>query len=73
MDATGLIGFEGVFTASAFFSISEDETQDSSQGSGPWTYANGMHFAGLNIQVTSATPVRRASEIWLKGGMRGTR
>jgi len=73
MDATGLIGFEGVFTASAFFSISEDETQDSSQGSGPWTYANGMHFAGLNIQVTSATPVRRASEIWLPGGMRGTR
>ncbi len=71
MDSVGLIGFEGVFNVSAFFTISEDKTRDGTAA--PWTYNQGMHFAGLNIQVTSGTPVRRAAKTWLPGGMRGTR
>lgn len=76
-DTTGLIGYEGAFIASAFFTISNDTGRDSSQTTVPFTYPSsgdtGMHFAGLNIQVTSGTPVRRAGMLWLPSGMKATR
>lgn len=76
-DMAGLIGFEGTIVASAFYTISNDRERDSSQTSVPYIYPTtgdiGMHFAGLNIQVTTGTPVRRAGITWLPSGMKGTR
>ena len=76
-DTVGLIGYEGAIIASAFFTISNDGTRDSSQTSAPFVYPSsgdvGMHFAGLNIQVTSGTPIRRAGMLWLPSGSKATR
>jgi len=71
MDACGLIGYEGVFTVSSFYAISKDAARGG--GVAPFSYANGMRFAGLNIQVTSASPARRGSHTWTGSGITGTR
>lgn len=77
-DMAGLIGYEGTFVASAFYAISDDNERDPLQTPAtgvtfPTSGDVGMHFAGLNIQVTSGTPVRRAGLTWLPSGMKGTR
>ena len=57
-DSCGLIGYEGVITASAFFNISNDT--DPSQTQGPITVSGtAMTYAGLNIQVHSGSTLRR--------------
>jgi len=74
MDSVGLIGYEGVFVASAFFAFSDDVGQDESQNTNTFrTFTDGMHFAGLNIQVTSGSPARRGGYTWLPAGMRAYR
>ena len=52
MDSCGLIGYEGVFTATAFMSVSEDAQSG-------WSGSNQATFAGINIQVHSGTSPRR--------------
>jgi hypothetical protein len=56
-DSAGLIGYEGVFTASAFFSITKDS--DPSSVAGTQTITDGCTYAGLNIQVHSGPALRR--------------
>ena len=73
MDATGLVGFEGSFIVSAFFGVSQDTERDGVTSPAAHSYSQGMHFSGLNIQVVSGTPSRRAGGKWLPTGMRGTR
>ena len=61
MDSVGLIGYEGVITASAFMSVSEDANPPaiSTAGATSWSGTNMATFAGINIQVHSGLGVRR--------------
>lgn len=56
-DSCGLVGYEGVITATAFFNISKDT--DPTQGGGIITHTDKHTYAGLNIQVHSGSTVRR--------------
>tara|TARA_R110002012_G_scaffold87192_2_gene215860 strand:+ start:31976 stop:38377 length:6402 start_codon:yes stop_codon:yes gene_type:complete len=61
MDSIGLIGYEGIITASAFMSVSEDANPPdiSAGGTTSWNGTNMATFAGINIQVHSGLGVRR--------------
>lgn len=65
-DSCGLIGYEGVITATAFFSISKNS--DPSQTQGAVSFTDDMTYAGLNIQVHSGTTVRRNGDPNKQGG-----
>lgn len=57
-DSVGLIGYEGVITATAFFAPTK--ATDTGGVLGPVSIADASKgYAGLNIQVNSGTPVRR--------------
>lgn len=56
-DSCGLIGYEGVMTASAFFNITKNT--DPTQSLGPISHTDKYTYAGLNIQVHSGTTMRR--------------
>ena len=58
-DSCGLVGYEGVITATAFFSITKDTDPDQTQGAVSDTGDTSKHYAGLNIQVHSGTTFRR--------------
>lgn len=55
-DSCGLIGYEGLITATAFMSVSEEANP---ANGGTWSGANQATFAGINIQVHSGTSPRR--------------
>ena len=61
MDSCGLIGYEGLITATAFMSVSEDAQ------AGQWSGTNQATFAGINIQVHSGTSPRRNSKAYKTG------
>jgi hypothetical protein len=57
-DSVGLIGFEGVITATAFFAPTKNT--DPAGTLGPVSNTDPSRgYAGLNIQVSSGTPMRR--------------
>ena len=56
-DSCGLIGYEGVITATAFFNISKDT--DPAQAGGNISLTGKNTYAGLNIQVHSGSSLRR--------------
>lgn len=56
-DSCGLIGYEGVISATAFFQVSRNSDPDQVQGAVSFT--DDMTYAGLNIQVHSGTTLRR--------------
>ncbi len=60
-DSCGLVGFEGVFTATAFFSVAKDADPDGA-GSGLVSKTDQLTFAGLNIEVHSGRSLRRNGE-----------
>jgi len=57
-DSCGLIGYEGVFTATAFFSIAKDANPDGA-ASGEVSKTDELTYAGLNIEVHSGESLRR--------------
>ena len=57
-DSCGLVGYEGVFTATAFFSIAKDANPDGAV-SGQVSKTDELTYAGLNIQVHSGESLRR--------------
>jgi len=57
MDSCGLIGYEGIFTATAFMSVTEDAQSG-------WSDDDLGTFAGINIQVHSGTSPRRNSKAY---------
>jgi len=56
-DACGLVGYEGIFTATAFMSVSEDGNPDNVNNT--WSGVDEGTFAGINIQVHSGLAIRR--------------
>lgn len=61
-DSVGLIGFEGVITATAFFSPTKNTDNTTPKTQGAITQSGSEKgYAGLNIQVSSGMPVRRNS------------
>lgn len=64
-DSCGLIGYEGIMTATAFFNISKNT--DPLQSQGAISHTNKYTYAGLNIQVHSGTTMRRNGDPTLTG------
>lgn len=60
-DSCGLVGYEGVFTATAFFSIAKDADPNGAS-TGQVSETDKLTFAGLNIQVHSGRALRRNGE-----------
>lgn len=60
-DTCGLVGYEGVFTATAFFSIAKDADPDGAT-TGQVSKTDQLTFAGLNIEVHSGRSLRRNGE-----------
>ena len=58
-DTAGLVGYEGIFVASAFFNVSANTDNGvTPDGFGTLNNDGAMTFAGINIQVHSGTGVR---------------
>ena len=69
-DSCGLIGYEGVITATAFFSITKNTDPNQVLGQQSITDTDGSyHHAGLNIQVHSGTTWRRNGDPAQQGGL----
>ena len=62
MDSAGLIGYEGVIMATAFFNVSRHSAGLAS--SNVVDTEGKLTYAGLNIQVTSGLPLRRNGRNW---------
>jgi hypothetical protein len=56
-DSCGLIGYEGVITATGFFNISKNSDRDQKRGA--ISESGGFTYGGLNIQVHSGSTLRR--------------
>lgn len=62
-DTCGLIGYEGIFSATAFMSVSRNSNPpniaDDIPATTSWSMTDNGTFAGINIQVHSGLPLRR--------------
>ena len=69
-DSCGLIGYEGVFTATAFFSVSKNGNPDGLE-SGEVSKTDELTYAGLNIEVHSGRALRRNGQYEVINGIAG--